>query len=179
MLKLRRSGPGSLMLSALLALAWLTPLAPAQSIDQKSIDRAHDFLKSSNRGKGVLSFVHFGAEYKGHTFKETRNVQNKPGHFALVYQYNWESDGVTKLAFLCDSDGKIYSVQVLSTNAFLQQPYALANTSITVIGNLILEAFRDQMSKEDVQQVRQFVDNPNARGLLEMSLKLQQTFGQR
>jgi hypothetical protein len=31
------------------------------------------------------------------------------------------------------------------------------------------------MSKEDVQQVRQFIDNPNARGLLEMSLKLQQS----
>ena len=177
MLKMRNQGQMSLVLLALLAVTFFAPMAQAQpSIEQASIDRAHAFLATTNRGKNVLGYVHFGAQYKGHAYQETRNVVNKPGQFALVYRFNWENDGVTSVAFLCDAKGSVYQVQVLSSNAILQQPYALANASINIVGNVILDAFRNQMTKEDIQQARQFIDNPNARGLLEMSMRLDQAF---
>ena len=110
--------------------------------------------------------------------RTSSGVNNQPAHFALVYRMNWENDGVTNVAFLCDGKGSVYEVQILGTNAILQQPYTLANASITIVGNLILEAFRDRLSEEEMRQVKAMIDNPNARGLLEMGLKLQQTFGQ-
>jgi len=163
---------------ALLALSLFAPSAQAQdNIDQNAVNRAREFLKTENRGRNVLSHLHFGARYGGHTYQQTMGVRNKPGDFALVYRFNWENDGITDLAFLCDSKGFVYQVQVTYTNAFLSQPFALANASISVVGNLFLEAFRDQMTPNEIQQARQMIENPNARGLLEMSLKLQQTFG--
>lgn len=160
----------------------LTPSAPAQSqIAQSSVDRAHKFLATAERGKAILGFVHFGASYKGHAYRAEEKGQvvplNQPGHFAMVYRFKWENDGLTDIAVDCDAQGSVYQVRVLSTNAILQQPYALANASISVVGNLIVEAFREKMTAQELQQVRGFIDNPNARALLEINLKLQQAFG--
>ena len=102
---------------------------------------------------------------------------NRPGDFALVYRFNWENDGITDLAFWCDSRGYVYQVQVTYTNAFLSQPFALANASINIVGNLLLEAFRGQMSQDEIQRATQMINNPNARGLLELALRLQQNLG--
>src|SRR5438270_428338 len=108
--------------TAVVMLGLLVPFvhaaaAGAQTADQTSVNRAHDFLKSEKRGRNVLSYVHFGAQYKGHTFVERRGVNNQPAHFALVYRMNWENDGVTNVAFLCDGKGSVYEVQILGTNA--------------------------------------------------------------
>ena len=121
-------------------------------------------MKTENRGRNASSHLHFGAQYKGHTYQQTRGVQNKPGDFALVYRFNWDNDGVTDVAFLCDSKGYVYQVQVTYTNAFLSQPFGVANLSINVVGNVLLEAFRDQMTPQEIQQARQMIDNPNAKG---------------
>lgn len=167
---------------ACLALALLVALsfagsAAAQSADQAAVDRAHAFLKTEKRGRNVLSYVHFGAEFKRYQYLQTRGVTNRPKDFALVYRMNWERDGETDVAFLCDAKGNVYEVQIIRSNAQLQQPYALANLSIAVVGNLVIEAFRDRLSDDEMRQLRGMIDNPNARGLLEMSLQLQQRFG--
>ena len=173
-----QSRKAGLLVLALLALALISPSARAQGIvDQNAVNRANAFLKTENRGRVALNHLHFGTRYGGHTYQRTLNVQNKPGDFALVYRFNWDNDGITDLAFLCDSKGYVYQVQVTYTNAFLSQPFALANVSINLVGNVLLEAFRDQMSPNELQQARQMIDNPNARGLLEMSLTLQQNLG--
>jgi hypothetical protein len=100
----------------------------------------------------------------------------RPRDIALVYKYDWENGGEADLAFLCDPSGNVYAVQVVRSNAILP-PYTVANTSISILGNFLLEGFKNQMTPAQVQQARQFIDNPNARGLLEMELKLQQAFG--
>ena len=80
------------------------------------------------RGKAILGFVHFGASYKGHAYRAEEKGQvvplNQPGHFAMVYRFKWENDGLTDIAVDCDAQGSVYQVRVLSTNAILQQPYA-------------------------------------------------------
>ena len=87
------------------------------NIDQASVSRAKDFLKTESRGKSVLGSFHFGAQYKGHPYQQTLKVKNKPGDFALVYRYNWQDDGITDVAFLCDSKG--YAIGVISVRAGL------------------------------------------------------------
>jgi hypothetical protein len=161
-------------------------LAPAvradDDIDQKALDRAHAFLKTTQRGRDVLGFAHAGTRYMGHKYKDSRFVTDLegkriPGRFALVYTYDWNDDGWTELAFLCDRRGNVYQVQVVDTNAVLNQPFAVANATIKILGNLLIEAFKDNMTADERKQVQKAVDDADAKGLLEMSLKLQQTFG--
>src|ERR1700678_3192880 len=74
---------------------------------------ARSVLDSKENATTILSFVHFGADYKGHTFLEARGVADQygntmPGRFSLFYRYYWADDGVTDIAFLCTEDGTIY-----------------------------------------------------------------------
>ena len=150
----------------------------ADQPSSKAIQRAHDFLKTETTGKYILGFVHMGARYNGHEVVERREVARKgrmlPGHFALVYDFDWEADGTTQLAFLCDADGDVYDVQVLKTNAFLNSPFDLAKLSIAVLGEVILEAFKDNMTAKDKEQVQSFIKNADPEAMLELGLKLRQ-----
>ncbi len=181
MKKMRELGGPSL--AALLALGLLTvrgmPAHAADDIDQRAVDRAHNFLTTEQRGKDVLSYVHFGATYQRHKFKETRLVNDgdgRPikGHFALVYAFDWEDDGISHVGFLCDARGNVYKTQVVYTNAVLNQPFALANGTIKLLGNLLIEALGDKLSADERKQVQKFVDDANAKAMLEWSLKFQQ-----
>ena len=164
---------------ALVVLGFVTPLAQAQNpITQEAVDRAHNFLKTAKRGKSITAFVHFGAKYTSHTYKQIDTVKNRPGHFVLVYDFVWQPGGETTLAFFCDPKGNVYAVQVDKSNGVLQAPYAVANLTIQVVGNLVLDQFRNQMTNMEIQQAEQSINNPNARGLLELNLKLEQVFGQ-
>jgi hypothetical protein len=167
--------------SSLFAL-FATPARAGDESEQKAVDRAHDFLKSRKRGVDVLSYVHMGAKYGGHIYKETRTVkdgQGNPvkGHFGLVYTFKWEDDGVTDLAFLCDDAGNVYKLQILSTNAVLNQPFSLSNGAIKVLGNLLIEAYKGQMNEAQKKQLEKLVADADAKALLEWSLKFQQAFG--
>jgi hypothetical protein len=172
-------------LLALLALSLtglvVAPARAANDIDQAAVNRAHDFLKTEKRGRDILSYVHFGSKYRGHTYKETRYVttagKQVPGHFALVYNFDWEDDGKTHVGFLCDARGNIYEVKVVWTNAVFNQPWLTANATIKVLGNLLIEVFKDKMSPADRREVQKLVDDANAKGMLEWSLKFQQALG--
>jgi hypothetical protein len=162
-------------------MAWRTPLARADDVDPKAINRAHDFLKTAARGRDVLSYVHFGASYQGHSYLETRRVtrngQTVPGHFALLYHYDWENGGKTDIAFLCDAKGAVYEVQIVKHNAILQQPFTLANAAVKALGSLLVQAFQGQMSDAQQKELQKIVDDADAKAMLEWSLKFQQLIG--
>ncbi len=99
------------------------------------------------------------------------------GNFKLVYRFRWEDDGATDVAFVCDAKGNLYAVQVVRTNAVLSQPFVLADAAIQVLGNLAIEANKDKMSPRERKLVQSFVDNADAHGLLEWSLRFQQLVG--
>jgi hypothetical protein len=150
-------------------------------VDQRAVDRAHGFLKGAARGRHILGYMHAGTKYAGHKYTEMKYVTDGdgkriPGQFALVYAFDWNDDGTTDVAFLCDRRGNVYEVKVLETNAVINQPFALADATIQILGNVLIEAFGDKMTAEEKKQVQKAVDDSDAKGLLEASLKFQQTF---
>ena len=76
-----------------------------------------------------------------------------------------DNDGVTDIAPFCDDKGSVYDTRVLNTNAVVQQPYTLANATIQVLGNLLIQAFKDQTSEQDLKTVQRFVDSADTEGL--------------
>ena len=174
-------------LSCLLFAAWLTHFVGFSRVatafeepSSKVINRAHEFLKTKSNGEYILSFVHMGAQYRGHDClgwtEVLRNGRAVPGHFALVYEFEWEDDGRTRIAFLCNGDGDVYDVQIQKTNAIINSPYAIAKISISVLGKIILEGFGDKISEVDRNQLESFVKNADPESMLELGLKLRQTF---
>jgi hypothetical protein len=148
---------------------------------QQAVRRAKAFLDSADNGRYVLSFVHMGASYDGHTYSSTRTVtrngETVAGHFALVYDYSWQDDGKTQIAFLCDEQGDVYRVQIMRTNAKFSQPFAVAKLSIDLLGNALLEAFKEKMSETDRAQLQTLIRDSNPQAILELGLKLRQAFG--
>ncbi len=174
------------VLFVLVAAAFTAGFVPAAraggDVDQKAVDRAHDFLKMEKCGRDILGYVHFGAKYKDHNYKEIRTVKDaegklRKGYFALIYTFEWEDDGETNVAFLCDPAGKIYRVQIVDTNAVLQQPFLTANVAIKVLGNLLAEAFKEKMTKAERKDLQKLIDDADAKAMLEWSLAFQQALG--
>jgi hypothetical protein len=162
----------------LIAMTLLASSARAE-VSQRAIDRASAFLEKQEVGKDVCSFVHFGATYKGHSFLDRRGVVDEKGRrladqFALVYRFNWEDDGVTDVAFLCDASGTIYQVKALETNAKLQQPFVLADMTIRVLGDAVMQAMGDNLKGQDRVEVKRLIDSADSRGLLIAYLRLEQ-----
>jgi hypothetical protein len=170
-------------LGAVLVLMLVVPATMrADEPDARAVRRARDFLNGTQRGRFILGYMHFGTRYVGHKYKEMRAVvdgkgKTIPGQFALVYSYDWNKDGTTEAAFLCDRRGNVYRVQVLDSNGIINQPFAIGNATIKILGNVLIEAFKDQMTAEEKKQLRKAVDDADTKSLLELSLKLQQTFG--
>jgi hypothetical protein len=154
------------------------PAALAE-VSQRAIDRAQSFLKTREMGKNILAFVHFGADYKGHAFLYTTAVTDEddrqlPDKIALVYRFRWEDDGVTDIAFLCNSKGAVYGLQIMKSTAIIQQPFAIANLTIQVLGNAIIEAMGDDLKDAQRAELKRFVDSADSRGLLVAYLRLSQ-----
>jgi len=163
-------------------LALLVPAARAgEGIDQTAVNRARAFLDAAKRGRNIVGHCHFGTKYRGHSYTETRGVRNGgrpvPGHFALVYQLSWADDGETDVAFFCDARGAIYKIQVLKTNAVLSQPWLAGDLAVRTLGNLVIEAFKNDLTPAQGAQVQRLVNGASAKRLLEWSLKFEQGFG--
>ena len=166
--------------SVVMVLAALAPAARGGDIDQQAVNRAHNFLKMERRGRFVLGYVHAGTTYYRHSYKEpVRGVSGPdgkaiPGHFALVYAFDWNKDGASDVAFLCDRRGNVYDVKVIYCNGIINQPFGVANTTIKLLGAVIRESCKTEADKREVQRL---IDNADAKGLLVMGLKLQQSIG--
>jgi hypothetical protein len=91
-----------------------------------------------------------------------------------VYRFRWEDDGVTDIAFLCNSKGNVYGVQITKTNAMLQQPFMLADATIQVLGNAIISAMGDDLKDTQRTELQKLVDSANSRGLLTAYMRLSQ-----
>lgn len=151
----------------------------ADDIDSRAVEKAKSFLKTSKRGEFVNGFVHFGTKYLGHGYAKTLTVKDGTGnilagHFALAYDFDWTDGGKTQLAFLCDAKGNVYKVQVMACNGVFQQPYALANLSIQIVGEALYDALKEKLSEGDRKLVRKLIDDVDAQGLMQFGLRVQQ-----
>jgi hypothetical protein len=183
MLNLRKlATPAVLVLVLGSAAAFANPARAGNDIDSNAMKRAMDFVAPEQRGRDILSYIHYGAKYRGHSYQQWLTVVDQqgktiPGHFALDYRFKWDDDGVTDVRFFFDAKGNVYEVQIVKHNAVLQQPYFAANLAIKILGNLLIEALKDNLTPEQLKDVQKFVDNADAKGLLEWSLKVQQAAG--
>ena len=169
---------------AVVSLANILSMAEAvkaQEPAQSAIDRAHAFLGKESEGNFILWYVHLGANYNRHEIQSVRKITDEnerviPGKFALVYRYVWDASGTgnTDVAFICDAKGNVQDVRVLSTDAVLQQPFLVADATIQILGNALIEAFRDDMKESDIRRIQGLVDSANSEGLLELSLVIRQ-----
>jgi hypothetical protein len=168
---------------ALAVAAVLAQSGPAQAQGLGAVDRAHGFLRGAARGQDVLGYVHFGYTYRGHTYVGRGNVTDRfgklvPGHFNLAYDFRWGDGGETRVFFLCNARGDVYEVQTGRSNAgLLNQPFALANLSVQVVGNVLLAALKDDLNADQKRDLQRFVDNADAKGLLQLNLALKQALG--
>jgi hypothetical protein len=171
------------VLGSVLALMLLvSPAAQADEIDQKALNRAHDFLKGADRGRTVIKLMHAWCTYVGHTPQETRFVfdgagKKIPGAFKLRYIFDWNKNGWTDVAFVCDRRGNITDIEILGHNSVINVPFAVSNATIKIAGNGLIELFKDKMTAEERKQLQDAVDKADAKALLVMTLKFEQTFG--
>jgi hypothetical protein len=136
--------------------------------------RAHNFLQDRQNATSILSFLHFGASYRGHELTKIEGVVDSAGNrvdgdFALVYRFHWEDDGVTDVIFFCNGRGQIYDSQIEYSNGVISTPFALANISIQFVGRLVINS-DDKMSESDRELAIKLIDKADARGLLNLWL---------
>ena len=140
-------------------------------------EHVRGILDNADNAQTILGFVHFGADYHGHTFLRVTNVHDQdgndvPAERALIYRYNWEDDGVTDIAFFYDAGGNIVGSSVVNTNAQLNQPFILANLSIQIVGRTMINS-DNKMSESDRKLALELIDKADAHGLLNLWLRLQ------
>lgn len=177
----------SLLMVTVVSLASCLPvggLVRAEEPSQTAINKAQAFLDKQSTGKFILGYAHLGASYTDHNAKSVNHVTDAdgdviPGKFALVYRFDWDASGAgwTNLAFICDRQGNVEEVVALQTNAILQQPFLVADATIQTLGNVMIEAFKDNMTDTDLRIMRRLVAAADSKGLLGFALKMRQSMG--
>lgn len=169
-----RAGVVLLILAALIQV----PASASWNDTPAGMDKAFNFLQNRQNGVAILSYLHFGSDYFGHEYIGMLNVVDKsgetvPGDFALVYRFRWSNEDYTDVAFLCNPEGQIYRSEVRRSTAVLNQPFVAANVFIGVLGNLLIESNRRNMTKADLELTHELVNRVDAQGLMDLWLRLQ------
>jgi hypothetical protein len=137
-------------------------------------------LDDKDRAKGVLLFLHLGADLSSHKQTGSGKVKNRngaeaPGHFYLEYEYTWKAagdTGHTTLSYFFNDKGTLTEIQVDKTDAILNQPFLLADASIAVLGEALNEGLKDYLSDTERRLLRRLVDAADSKGLLQFGLRI-------
>ena len=163
-------------------------LAPAtvqaQQDSKPRVQRAVRFLDSVKRSRYILGYMHFGGTYEDYDILSVLEVVDRdgdtiPGHFALKVVYDWKTsfgDNSTTAIIFFDEKGTIYDVRA-DTTSIISQPFVLADATIQVLGNALLQAFGEKMSQDDRKQLQKIVDAADAKALMIFGLNLQMRTG--
>ena len=167
-----------------LTFAAIAPNATMGQTDVSSsvIRKTKSFLETRTTGKYILEFLHMGGTYKSHTLNRVTGVNDSlgktvSGKFAVIYDFVWDANGKghTRVAFYCDKQGTITGIKVLYYDAYVNTPFTFAEGAIHVVGQLVIEAFRDQMSSSERRTAESLVRSADAKGLLTLGLALRQS----
>jgi hypothetical protein len=135
---------------------------------REAVKKISNYLDQKSSAETVLSVVHMYTDYKGHEFLALHAVTGKPNNFAMDYRYKWADDGVTDLRFFCDANGSVYNVQVLADNGELNRPFVLAQASIKIISQVLLN--NSDLTAEQRAAIQKLIDAEDAKGLLILML---------
>lgn len=156
----------------------------SQAQDAQLIANAKRYLDTTHNAKQILMLAHLGADlksysYAGDTFIKDAQGRKVPGHFALVFDYDWQwnGSGYTRLAFLYDENGVIYDISVMATNGVANAPFELSGASIKLVGGIFIEAMRGNASAEELRKLEAAVKSANTKALLVYSIQIGQATG--
>lgn len=157
----------------------------AQSAGNTRINRATRFLDTEKRSKFILSYMHMGGTYQDYEVLGSLDVVDKntgkpiPGYFAIKVVYNWTTafgDNSSTALFFFDEMGTLIDITAKTTSIF-NQPFDLAGATLNVLGNVLIQAFGDQMKAEDRQELQKLVDSSDAKKVCIWALNFQQRVG--
>jgi hypothetical protein len=147
------------------ALVFMACGASARAdVPAKSIQSIEDYLNTDSAAKLVLNFVHMGADYRGHQLLGAYDVVGKPDMFIVTYRYWWATDGMTDVDFVCDSSGSVRAVQIADTNAVFNQPFVVAQASLQLLSQVVVNTADLTPSQRAAWQ--RLVDAEDVRGML-------------
>ena len=154
---------------------------PAFAPDADAVAKARRYLEQKDLPKNVVTeFLHFGADFNEWTFKGVGPLTGPDGQpapgFAVYYKYRWASDGVTNVAYICNSAGVVSRLQVMDSNAETSKPFSVAKIMGALLGAFIEQAIKDdqKMTAEDKAQMQTLVRNAEVEKLLNLYLVLGQ-----
>jgi hypothetical protein len=175
-MKLSINAKRSLFSVIALSSALMAPAA-AQAASQASVDKAYRFLQNTDRGHEMLTFLHFGATYLSHSYIGGNAYDD--GSFRLIFKFRWNTteDGFTDVAFFCDANGNFRNLEAIRTDAIINQPFAMADLSVKLLGQIIIDGYKDKISADDRRRLQRLVDDADSHKLLEWSLRAEQFFG--
>lgn len=173
-----------LKLSSLVVCGLLVLAASSQAQDRRVVDKAKTYLDTTHNAKQILRLAHMGADlrsyaYAGESVVNDLQGNRKPGHFAHHYDYDWEwnGQGYTRLAFIYDENGVIYDIAIMKTNGVANAPFDLSSASIQLVGGLFIEAMRNSATQEEIRGMEAAIRNANSKALLINSIKIGQATG--
>jgi hypothetical protein len=160
----------------LLGLAACSAARAQSSVDSDAVQRAERYMNARDRGVLTLAFLHFGQKYQGHgndgkVYQVTRNGRVAEGEFCLRYKFRWGDNDSTTLDMFFSATGAFRGSSVRSTTAELNVPYLLSQTSIAIVGELILDQLEEKLSDADYKLIKRLIDNADAEGLYNWGLR--------
>jgi hypothetical protein len=149
----------------------------AQAVSRSAVNKAESFLKNDCRGKEIMGFIYLGADYKGASYRDLKPVGD--GGFVVTCELRWETTGpgYTVVALSFDSGGSLSGTRVVDTDAFIPSFY-LASKSIEILGNALLDQYKDRLSEIQLNLFRKIVKAADAKSLMELILAIEQLAGQ-
>jgi hypothetical protein len=179
----------SMVFGLLVFTGFVAVSSPGEARGQSSsgnsrVARMARFLDSEKRSKAILSYMHMGGSYKEHEILGSLEVVDQdgdriPGYFAIKVVYDWGTlfgDNSSSAVFIFDETGTLKDINAKTTSV-ISQPFDIASGAINVVGNVLIQAFGDQMNSTDKEEFQKFVDKSDAKGLLIWSLNFQQRVG--
>jgi hypothetical protein len=157
---------------ALFLIGVPTAASAADSVSAQAVRKAHAYLAQEDKGREVLGVVHTFATYRRHDY--VTGYELGGGTFSLVYRYFWNEEDHTDIEFRCTSGGYVNSLRVLSTTAWVQQPFLMSRTLVKVMGNAFLRSEGDQLTAADRARIQRLIDNADTKALLETMLFVEQ-----
>jgi hypothetical protein len=149
----------------------------AQQVHVEALNKAKVFLKDDCRGKELMNFIYLGSTYKGASYRSVTPANN--GGFLVTCDLRWETTGpgYTIVVLTFDPDGNLSATRIVDTDAYVPA-YYVASKSIEILGNALLDHYKDQLTDIQMALLRKIVKAADAKSLMELSLAVEQFTGQ-
>ena len=171
------------MLFAGIALTVSSALSSAQAraADETSteVKNAINFVTKNANASDIVALMHPGTRSVGATAVSVHDVVDQyktkiPGAFAVKVRHSWKVDGdndYTDLLYFFNKNGRLTSINVSTTTAIFNQPFALTGVALEALKDALIDEMRkDPNAKGFIPLVK----NASAKGVAELMLQIRQ-----